>query len=255
MGRTEPPLTRSTVRILILLFLGILLGLFFVRLSSPDIPPAEPAAAPQIDDVPPLSPPTPPQPQIPPDEQVEEKPPEIPQMPVRLQLTSFERRDGTMRGSVLRVCGTTDLPPSTLIAYDAALTTTGDTGWTTVRSLPHLREGVTEVTSQVTNTGDRIFCFSIDMYGFPDCDVPEAHRCEHPVHVRARFSIALEGLRFAVQQPEEVTDLFGNEGERIGLHVDCTADCPRLLFTAPPTVEATMIAYDRCPDYLPLCPR
>ncbi len=251
---------RGTVKFFIIALVGVFLGLLIARFGAIDAVTSGPvveaitAPEPSLEMLPPSQPLpeiVPVEPEIAP----EEPAPADPRIPVELRLASFERRDGTTRGSLMRVCGTTGLPEGSLVAYDIVPTYVGDTGWVTTWSLPHIREGVTQVTGATTATGERIFCFEVDVYGFPHCDSEPYDPLNCPVYVRARFSVGLEGFQFAVKQPGDILNLFGEAGERIGPPQDCTNDCARLLGSFPPIVEIATRAYASCPDSLAACRR
>jgi hypothetical protein len=233
-----------------LLMLGITIGLLLTRGGDTTTEPPEQVAAPPPPagsvDVPTRSP----LPTIEPEAPSEETATDQASVPVALRLTSFERRDGTSRGSIMRVCGVTDLPEGALIAYDVVPTSPGDGGWVTERSLPHVREGVARVGTATQADDERAFCFDVDVYGFPQCDMEPYHPLNCPVHTRVRFSVALSGFRYSVTQPDTLLELFGDSGERIGLHEDCTEGCPRLLAASLPVVEFATRAFDSCPDSL-----
>lgn len=233
-----------------ILAVGIIIGLLATR-GAETI-----AAAPEVDPPQavtvetPAPPAQPPLPTIEPERPAVEAVPDVPRIPVALRVTSFDRRDGTTRGSSMRFCGVTDLPENALIGYDVVPTNPGDAGWITEWALPHVREGFVRVASGSPGATERPLCFEVDVYGFPHCDMEPYHPLNCPVHVRVRFSVAPASLRATATQLESLVDMFGGSGERIGLHEDCTEGCPRLLPTSPPIVEYATRAFDSCPDSL-----
>lgn len=248
-GTTQRHALRTIGRTAILA-VGIIIGLLLTRGedTTATAPEADSAAAVTVET--PAPPARPTLPAIEPELPIAEAVPEAPRIPVALRVTSFDRRDGTTRGSIMRICGVTDLPEDALIGYDVVPTNPGDAGWVTSWSPPNVREGFVRVSAGSPGAKERPFCFEVDVYGFAHCDMEPYHPLNCPVHVRVRFSVAPASLRATATQLESLVDAFGDSGERIGLHEDCTEGCPRLLLTSPPIVEYATRAFDSCPDSL-----